>query len=76
MTDVFDRASDLETAERERALTSHLTRIKEQPEHYGFCNDCGNDIPEERLNATPDVVTCFTCQSIREHRRARGLGSR
>lgn len=76
MTDAFDRASSLETTDRERALNNHLSRIKERSEHPGFCNDCGNDIPEKRLAANPDAVTCFTCQDIREKRGKRGLGSR
>lgn len=75
MTDAFDRASDLETEERERALNTHLNRVKERSDHDGFCNDCGNDIPPDRLLAKPDAVTCLTCQSIREQRRMRGLGS-
>lgn len=75
MTDAFDRASNLETTDRERALNNHLSRIKEHAEHPGFCNDCGNDIPEKRLKANPDAVTCFTCQDIREKRGKRGLGS-
>lgn len=76
MTDVLDHASDLENEERERVLKSHLNRVKEQPDQYGFCNDCGNDIPLLRLKAQPDAVTCHTCQSIREQRGKRGLGSR
>ncbi|MDA8488552.1 TraR/DksA family transcriptional regulator [Kluyvera sp. Awk 3] len=76
MTDSFDRASDLETEERQRVLNSHLNRVKEQPDEAGFCNDCGNDIPDKRLAANPDAVTCYTCQDIRERRGKRGLGSR
>lgn len=76
MTDSFDRTSDLETEERQRVLNSHLNRVKEQPAEPGFCNDCGNDIPDDRLEANPDAVTCYTCQDIREKRGKRGLGSR
>lgn len=76
MTDSFDRASDLETEERQRVLNSHLNRVKEQPAEPGFCNDCCNDIPDDRLEANPDAVTCYTCQDIREKRGKRGLGSR
>ena len=34
MTKAFDRASDLEMEERERALNNHLNRVKELPENY------------------------------------------
>ena len=76
MSDEFDRASDLETTDRERVLNNHINRVKEAPERYGFCYDCGIDIPVARLEAQPDAVTCFTCQRVREHRGHRGLGSR
>ncbi|MCZ6928694.1 TraR/DksA family transcriptional regulator [Serratia marcescens] len=77
MSDFFDRASELETATRERALKAHQSRVKEAPIEPGYCNDCGADIPANRLAANPDAVCCFTCQSIREKREAqRGLGSR
>ncbi|MFA1661526.1 hypothetical protein ACDX32_19180 [Klebsiella quasipneumoniae] len=45
MTKAFDRASDLEMEERERLLNQHLKRVKELPDEYGFCNDCGAAIP-------------------------------
>ncbi|MFS1578200.1 TraR/DksA C4-type zinc finger protein [Klebsiella pneumoniae] len=61
MTKAFDRASDLEMEERERLLNQHLTRVKELPDEYGFCNDCGAAIPAKRLRALPYAATCFTC---------------
>lgn len=45
MTKAFDRASDLEMEERERLLNQHLKRVKELPDEYGFCNDCGEATP-------------------------------
>nr|WP_211185867.1 TraR/DksA family transcriptional regulator [Brenneria salicis]NMN90544.1 TraR/DksA family transcriptional regulator [Brenneria salicis ATCC 15712 = DSM 30166]RBP64874.1 TraR/DksA family transcriptional regulator [Brenneria salicis ATCC 15712 = DSM 30166]RLM31591.1 conjugal transfer protein TraR [Brenneria salicis ATCC 15712 = DSM 30166] len=68
--DDFDRASSLGIDERERVLNAHLNRIKEAPIEYGFCNDCGDDIPADRLAASPDAVCCVTCQEIRELREA------
>ncbi|MBR7596941.1 TraR/DksA family transcriptional regulator, partial [Klebsiella oxytoca] len=40
-----------------------------------FCNDCGAAIPAKRLRALPYAVTCFTCQTIREHKEKHGLGN-
>ncbi|MBQ4781971.1 TraR/DksA family transcriptional regulator [Pectobacterium versatile] len=72
--DDFDRASALEIDERERALNAHVNRIKEPVIEYGFCNDCGYEIPAMRLAAQPDAVCCVTCQELREQREAqRGL---
>lgn len=75
MTKAFDRASDLEMEERERLLNQHLKRVKELPDEYGFCNDCGVAIPAKRLRALPYAATCFTCQAIREHKGKHGLGN-
>ncbi|CAI0791097.1 TraR/DksA family transcriptional regulator [Serratia ficaria] len=77
MGDAFDRASELEMKHRERALNAHVNRVKEVPVEYGYCNDCGDDIPAGRLASLPDAVCCVTCQQIRELQEAqRGLGSR
>lgn len=74
--DDFDRASALEIDDRERALNAHVNRIKEAAIEYGFCNDCGGEIPAQRLAAT-DAVCCVTCQEIRELREAqRGVAKR
>lgn len=76
MADAFDRASELEMGDRERALNAHINRVKEAPVDYGYCNDCGANIPAQRLALLPDVVCCVTCQEIRELQEAqRGLGS-
>ncbi|ENZ4284547.1 TraR/DksA C4-type zinc finger protein [Citrobacter farmeri] len=66
MTDELDKASGLEMATREHALNAQLNRVKEHPEHPGFCNDCGDEIDPKRLAAMPDAVTCIDCQTLRE----------
>lgn len=33
---------------------------------YGDCDDCGTDIPLERLRAYPTATRCVSCQSVRE----------
>ena len=30
------------------------------------CEDCGDDIPEQRRRALPGARTCVTCQGIRD----------
>ena len=75
MTKAFDRASDLEMEERERALNRHLNRVKELPDEHGICNDCGTAIPAARLRALPHVATCISCQAIREHRGTHAVGN-
>lgn len=33
---------------------------------YGFCEDCGADIPPERLSVAPYAPCCVVCQARRE----------
>ncbi|EKN3983064.1 TraR/DksA family transcriptional regulator [Yersinia enterocolitica] len=73
MMDDFDRASDIEINDRQRALNAHLNRVKDAPIEYGFCNDCGENIPPQRLAL--DAVRCVTCQQIKELKEAQhGVG--
>ena len=58
----------LDSARGQRdAVLAALTRIEQNT--YGRCTDCGNDIPEGRLDARPDAARCVNCQSKRSRRR-------
>lgn len=41
-----------------------LRRMEE--DDYGFCDECGDDIPYPRLSVKPEVSLCLSCQSARE----------
>jgi DnaK suppressor protein len=41
---------------------------------YGICVECGREIPEARLLATPAVQTCIECQQQLERERHVGRG--
>jgi RNA polymerase-binding transcription factor DksA len=36
---------------------------------YGKCVDCGNDIPEQRLEVMPSTLRCLACQKQNEIRK-------
>lgn len=40
----------------------------------GICVECGRDIPEARLLATPTVQTCIACQELLEKEQRTGRG--
>jgi DnaK suppressor protein len=42
---------------------------------YGICVECGREIGEQRLLATPTVQTCIECQEMLEKERMRATGS-
>lgn len=68
--------STLDLAEAQRdidelaSIDAALTALSEGG--YGFCSDCGQDIPDERLRVQPLALRCIHCQE----RRERGLGQR
>ena len=67
--------SDFAQVQSERANTETIEQLleleREQAEHardrkaqgaYGICEDCGQKIAPERLEALPDSTRCVNCQ--------------
>lgn len=75
-----EAATDAEA--RERELRAHL-RLREEEERllrlaeaaqrgeYGICIDCGEKIPEARLEIVPDAERCVACQQAASGGRRR-----
>jgi DnaK suppressor protein len=53
-------------SQRDEVLAA-LARIEENT--YGRCIDCGDEIPEGRLDARPDAARCVNCQAKHARRR-------
>ncbi|WP_293766618.1 TraR/DksA family transcriptional regulator [uncultured Aquitalea sp.] len=70
MTDVFDRAQELELRQREEALARQGARQK-SGSGLSHCEDCGEPIPSKRRQAVPSCTRCFNCQNEHEERNAR-----
>ena len=59
-------------SERLSEIDSALERIARKT--YGFCVECGAEIPQARLDAAPWAALCVRDQEIREqHRREAGM---
>ena len=43
-----------------------LARLKREPDDFGNCQDCGDEIPYARMKALPYVELCVACQSKRD----------
>ena len=67
-----------ETFEKEKSLAiqGNLEVIMEEIDHalhkldagtYGRCDECGSEIPYERLEARPQATLCIACKSKVEH---------
>ena len=42
-----------------KALNAALKRMED--DDYGYCLDCGEDIPDARLKLNPAVLKCMSC---------------
>lgn len=62
--DALQRQAMAQATERRRwterrRIEVALARLNEG--EYGYCTDCGEDIPAARLEVDPTVPTCVTC---------------
>lgn len=72
MTDIYDRATEIEEAQREDALQAQARRAglagKTVADSALACEMCGDLIPELRRQAVPGVQLCWECQNeIEKH---------
>lgn len=70
--DLEEEAVDLEeidveqaTLDNEKALLAEVQQALARIDNgtYGICTNCGQPIPEERLEAIPWTSLCVTCES-------------
>ncbi len=46
-----------------------LRKIAEEPEDFGSCEECGDDIAPRRLELMPCATLCTECQGARDPKR-------
>lgn len=74
------RANEISNAAKEltraKSLEAALKRAVERFKSgdYGFCDECGAEIPEARLQAQPDACMCVSCKEISESRMNKKAG--
>ena len=65
-----ENAQEITDLDKNCALTQELetklnsirkTRQKIKDGTYGKCDNCGSEIPSERLKAMPEAIRCITC---------------
>jgi DnaK suppressor protein len=70
-----DRNFQLRIRDRERKLIGKIREALDQIESgtYGICEECGDQISEQRLKARPVTTMCIDCKtSEEEEERLRG----
>jgi DnaK suppressor protein len=60
-----NKDSARELAEIDRALR----KLHQSPDEFGQCEDCGDDIPEKRLQLMPSARYCAECQAKLDPKR-------
>jgi DnaK suppressor protein len=56
-------------AERVARIDRALRKLAEEPDEYGLCEECGDEIAQRRLSAVPEATLCAECQAARDPRR-------
>ncbi len=69
-TDAMEREKAFLFASKEgrllRRVDGALRRLYREPERYGRCESCGEEIAFERLDALPHARLCILCQEEEE----------
>jgi DnaK suppressor protein len=55
------KATQRRAALRIERVEAALERLREDPDQFGWCPDCGEPIPLRRLEAVPESVLCVPC---------------
>ncbi|HEX6075560.1 MAG TPA: TraR/DksA C4-type zinc finger protein [Micromonosporaceae bacterium] len=75
--DEVDKVSKASDLDREASIITGLKDRIGDVQHalerldagrYGWCEDCGESIPVERLVAFPSATSCVSCKSAKERR--------
>lgn len=66
MADIIDNASTLEDLQREAALSMH--RLNHSAVSATHCEECGDQLSDERRKAYPGCTMCVACLQIVELR--------
>ncbi|MDG4811674.1 TraR/DksA family transcriptional regulator [Hydrogenovibrio sp. 3SP14C1] len=74
--DEIDRAQQLEEMQRQQSLAVIQSRrqgktLMSVPK-YRECEDCGESIPQQRLQLNPTTLRCVDCQTKSERRGKHG----
>jgi DnaK suppressor protein len=66
-TEAISRLTDISVGESLEASLARIDRALARLDEgtYGICEGCGRQIPERRLEAMPESVTCVECARSR-----------
>jgi RNA polymerase-binding transcription factor len=67
-SEMVDREVDVSLEENAEQIVYEIDRAVARIDEgtYGRCERCGQEIPEERLEAVPYATLCVTCKQLEE----------
>lgn len=67
-SEMLDREVDVSLEENAEQIVYEIDRAVARIDagSYGRCERCGQEIPEERLDAVPYATLCVTCKQLEE----------
>ena len=67
-SEMVDREVDVSLEENAEQIVYEIDRAVARIDagSYGRCERCGQEIPEERLDAVPYATLCVTCKQLEE----------
>jgi len=66
-----DREKSLAEQERRELIAVERALAKMATGTYGFCEDCGDEVAERRLQVLPEARLCAKCQAVEERQQGR-----
>jgi DnaK suppressor protein len=62
-------------AERVAQIDRALRRLRNEPDEFGLCEDCEEEIGDKRLGLMPFATLCLECQAKRDPKRGQSRKS-
>lgn len=72
MSQAIASGRNRERTAQARAIVKALRRMADDPEAFGECIDCGEELPDRRLELMPWAELCTDCQAATEEKRSYG----
>lgn len=69
MLQTLASARNRDTARELGEIDRALRKLREEPDEFGLCEDCGDEIPPKRLALMPWAAYCAECQSRLDPKR-------
>ena len=66
MNQTISSSRNRERTARLHKIQDALDRLREDPEMFGMCEDCEDEIPAPRLELMPWATLCISCQGKSE----------